>query len=171
VSSVVTLLVISGLGAALSFQVGSAGEQVTGVQTSTQFLTHWQFEGSATGATPRIVPRAWSTVVGTPTRLALRSASALVDVGRPGDSAAEWTINETAGIPASTELELHLSVTYLLGAGTRTFATTVYVETNARALLAPLTFTVYWDSGGRAAVVLQSQLVLSQVCSAVGVCP
>jgi len=165
------LVIASGLIAAVSFRVASSGEEVVGEVGPTQYLAHWQFVGSATGTTPVPTPRVWSARVAAPTRLGRVSANALIDAGLPGHVAALWTFNETVGIAASTELELAFSIHYLVGAVAHSVAITVYVETNARALAATATFSVYWDSGGAAAITYVSQLVVTQVCSAVGTCP
>jgi hypothetical protein len=169
--SLVTVAIVGGLVLAVSFQVRSSPEELGAVVSPTDFLSHWQFVGSATGTTPLPSPRHWSVNPAAPTRLGPFSASALIDAGAAGDAATVWTFNETVGIAASTEIELGFTVHYTVGGVVHTAADTVYIETSPRALRGTLTFSVYWDSGGTAAVTFGSQFVLSQVCSAVGSCP
>ncbi len=163
--------VVVGLTLAVSFHVGSSPEEVGAVVSPTEFLAHWQFVGSAASTTPTPLPRVWSATVGAPSHLGRVSASALLNAGASGDVAALWTFNATIGIAASTEIELAFSIQYVVGGVAHAVALTVYVETPARALPGTLTFSAYWDSGGTAAVTFESQLVVSQVCSAIGTCP
>ncbi|HTS32455.1 MAG TPA: hypothetical protein VMI55_00745 [Thermoplasmata archaeon] len=165
------MAVVGGLVLAASFQIRSSPEELGAVVSPTDFLTHWQFVGSAAATTPLPTPRLWSANPATPTRLGFASASALIDAGTAGHVATVWTFNETVGIAASTEIELAFTVHYTVGGVAHSVAVTVYIETSPRALRGTLTFSAYWDSGGTAAVTFGSQFVLSQVCSAVGSCP
>ncbi len=171
VLGLVALLAGVGLILGVPFRVGSSPEELGAVVSPTEFLTHWQFVGSAAGTTPLAAPRVWSASAATPTRLGRVSASALIDAGVGGDAAVVWTFNETVGMAVSTELELAFTVHYTVGGTAHTAADTVYVETSALALTGTVTFSVYWDSGGTAAVTFGSQFVLSQACAAVGTCP
>lgn len=162
---------ILGAGAAVSLQVTHSTESASGLSNHGDFLTHFQQIGSTSSTTPNPAPAVLSAAAATPTVLAGASASYLVDVGVAGHQAADFLFQETVGIALSTEVELRFQVTYVIGATTTTFAGTAYVETQAAAPGATLTFNIYWDSGQAAGVTLQSQLEVSQVCSAVGTCP
>ncbi|HLM91829.1 MAG TPA: hypothetical protein VK424_07270 [Thermoplasmata archaeon] len=170
-AGVALLVLVSGFAAAASFHVGLSPENLGAESSKTGFLTHWQFVGAARGTTPAPVPRVWSAAVATPTRLPRASGTALVRAGVTGHTAASWTFNETVGIGVSTEIVIEYTVNYVVGGIPHTAAGSVFVETQRRAPAGPLTFTVYWDSGTAAAVTIVSLLEVSQLCSAVGVCP
>ena len=170
-AALVVLLVVSGFAAAASFQIRAIPESLGAVTSSTEFLTHWQFEGVAVGATPNPPPRVWSAVVTAPTRLPRASAAALLNIGAAGHAAAAWTFNETVGMPVSTEVVVSYTVVYVVAGVTHTATGSVYIESQRAAPAGPLTFTVYWDSGHPTGVTLVSLLEVSQVCPAVGTCP
>jgi hypothetical protein len=164
-------LLIVGVGGAISFRITPSAEIVSGVQVPTQFLTHWQQVGSASGITPAPVPRLWSGTVGAPSRLPRVSSFERIDPATRGHLALVWVFNETVGVAASSELEITFHVQYLVGALSSAAAISVFVETQAAALAGPLTFSVFWDSGHAAGVTFVNQLEVVQVCSAVGTCP
>ncbi len=170
-ATVASACALVGVASAVSFHVGSSLERVGGTASTTEFLSHWQFVSTAPSTTPFPTPRVWSATVATPTRLARLSTTYLLNRGAFGDTGADWVFNETVGISASTELEVAFSVTYVVAGVTHSFTTTAYVETQARALVATLTFTVLWDSGAATALTVVSQTELTQVCSALGTCP
>jgi hypothetical protein len=156
---------------AVSFHITHSGETAGGVETSTDFLSHWQQTASELGAIPRAVPATLSVVVGTPTVLAAANTRYDVNAGTAGHAAALWVLSETVGITVKTELELKFVVHYLSGTTATTFSGTSYVETQATAIAATYTFTLYFDTGAATGITLESQFELSQVCSAVGTCP
>jgi hypothetical protein len=74
-------------------------------------------------------------------------------------------------VTTSVEIEMYFHIVYEHAATTYTSSITVYIETQRTALIAPLTFTVYWDSGYATGVTFVNQLEFAQACSAIGTCP
>jgi hypothetical protein len=146
---------------------GAAG----GVQNGSAFLSHWQQTAVVSTTTPARVPAALSTTVGAPTRLPATSTPYRVDAATAGDPAAEWVFVESTGIGLNLEIEVEYTVQYTLGAVAHTASGTVYLESQAAAPGADLTFELYWDSGSAAAIELVTESEISQACSAVGSCP
>jgi hypothetical protein len=155
--------------ASLSIQENSGG--AGGVQNPTGFLTQFQETGVLAAATPNPLPVQLSAIFGAPTVLAAASSAYLTDAGTAGDAAVAWTFSETVGIATHLEIEVELSVEYLVGAVTHTTASTVFVESQATAIGATLTFTLYWDAGAPTGITFVSESQIGQECSAVGVCP
>jgi hypothetical protein len=165
------ILLASALIGAVSFQMTLSSETVSGLQNTAQFLTHFQQVGATFTATPLPVPAVVSAAPAAPTRLPGASAGLMVNAGVAGHEAASWVFHETVGVALNTEIELRFQVGYTVGAATGNFSVAEYVETQAAAPAATLTFTLYWDSGQTTGVTILSQLELSQVCTAVGTCP
>jgi hypothetical protein len=170
VLGVALLAVAAGTGA-VALHIAESLETGQGVRTATTFLADFQVVATSLSTTPTPVPRAWSVTAGFPTHLGRVSATRMVNAGTAGDEAVEWTFNESTGLAAATEIEVELSVSYLIGAISHSFSATVYVESQARALPTPLTFEFVWDSGATTGVTPTSELALALVCSAVGTCP
>jgi hypothetical protein len=166
----VAVLAIGEVGG-VALQITHSTETLAGVEVPAQYLAHWQQVGSESGVTPAPVPRLWSGAVGAPTRLSRFATSDRIDAAVAGHLALVWVFNETVGIAAATEIEINFHVQYLVGVTTTLATITVYIETQRAALAAPLTFTVYWDSGHATGVTFVDQLEVAQVCSAVGTCP
>jgi len=167
----IALWALVAAGTAVSLEFTHSGETAAGSTNAGEFLTHFQQTGSAATTTPAPLPAVLSASAAAPTVLGGASTRYLVNAGVAGDQASDWTFTETVGIALNLEIELRFQVTYAVGAVTTTFAATAYVESQAAAPGATLTFTVYWDSGHATGVVLQSELEVSQACPAVGTCP
>jgi hypothetical protein len=167
----IAVIVGSALVAAASLRFIASPETASGEGNMGQFLAYWEQVGTAAASTPNPLPPVLSAAMAAPTVLPGASAALLVDTGVHRDVALTWTFQETVGAAPNTELELNFQVQYLLVGVPTVFSTTVYLETQAAAIGAPLTFTIYWDSGVASGVTFQSQLELSQACSAVGTCP
>jgi hypothetical protein len=163
-------LAMGGVGG-VAFQVTQLNESLSGIQAPAQFLTHWQQVGSESGQTPRFLPRAWSGVVGAPSRLPRFSAAERINPVTVGDLALVWVFNESVGIPTSTEIEITFNIQYLVGVTATAGSITVYIETQRAAPGTTLTFTVYWDSGHAAGVTFVDQIEVAQECLAIGTCP
>jgi hypothetical protein len=166
IAAVVAVGVVSA-GFVVKGNSGNAG----GEQNPTGFLTHFQQTGVFSTVTPNPIPAVLSTVVTLPTRLPAASTAYLLDAGVAGDEAAEWTFSESPGILLNQEMEISFTVQDEVGAATHTFTTAVFVESQAVALGAALTFDVYWDAAAAAGVTLVSETQIGQGCSAVGTCP
>ncbi|MCI4342609.1 MAG: hypothetical protein L3J92_00625 [Thermoplasmata archaeon] len=173
-AALVALALISltlGAAVALPLQVTHLTETLVGIRAPAQFLVHWQQVGSEAGTVPAPTPGVWSVGVGTPSRLPRFSGDFAINTVVSGDVALLWVFNETVGIATGTELEVSFHIQYSVGAVTTSVAITSYIETQRRALVGPLAFTVYWDSGYTAGVSFVNQLEVAQACTAVGVCP
>lgn len=164
------LVLTSGLVAA-SFVVHSTSGEAGGVRTPAEFLTDWQQTGVASSVTPAPVPVALSSAVGAPTRLPMAAASFALDAGVAGHSALEWTFSETVGMAVNQEVELAFVIHYAVGGVPDTVSLTLYVESQATAIAAALTFDLYWDAGAAAGVAFVSESQISQGCVALGSCP
>ncbi len=165
------LLALTGVGLGAHFQVIHSTETLAGLQAPTDFLPQWQQVGSLAGTSPAGVVRLWSGTATAPTRLPVLSSTTRINTLTAGDQALVWVFNETVGIALSTEIELRFVLQYHFGTATTSVTATAYIETQRRALGAPLSFTVYWDSGQATGVTWVNQLEVSLVCPAVGTCP
>lgn len=165
---VISIATVTG---AVSLHITGSTETANGSQDSAQFLVHWQQTGQIYGAVPAAVPTLWSGAVGTPTVLPGASSRGMINAGTAGHTALEWRFSETVGISVSTEIELDFTVHYTIGTTASTFSTTIYLETQAAAIVRTLTYTLYFDAGTTAAVDFASELEVAQVCAAVGTCP
>jgi hypothetical protein len=166
---VVALFAIGTVSAAFVIQnsTGAAG----GVQNGSAFLAHWQQTGVVSSATPVPVPAALSTVAATPTRLPNGAIPYRMDAAARGDPAVEWIFSETTGIAVNQEIEIDFDVEFTLGGATHTATGSVYLESQAAAIGAALTFDLYWDSGAATGITFVSESQISQACAAVGTCP
>ena len=156
---------------AVPLRITHANETANGSQSSAEFLVHWQQTGEMTGAIPAAVPALLSGAVGAPTVLPGANARETINPGTARHTALLWTFDETVGITTSTEIEVQFTVDYTVGTTPAKFSTTVYLETQAAAIVRTLTFTLYFDAGTAAAVEFSSGLEVAQVCTAVGTCP
>jgi len=165
------VLLIASITGAAGFKITHSTETGNGSKSSAQFLVHWEQTGQLAGAVPRRVPGLLSAAVATPTVLPGINGREMVNPGTAGHTALEWTFAEAVGIPVSTEIELQFTVHYTVAGTPTVFETTVYLETQAGAIVRALTFTVYFDAGTAAAVDFVSGFEVAQVCVAVGTCP
>jgi hypothetical protein len=168
--SLAALVALATVGA-VPFRITHSTETETGVQGPTEFLTHWGQVGSEAGTTPAPLPRLWSSTLAAPTRLPRAATSFRIDTATAGDIALVWIFNETVGIAASTELEVHFIIHYLVGTTATVATITSYIETQRLALAAPISFKVYWDSGHATGVTYESQFEVALSCPALGTCP
>jgi hypothetical protein len=146
---------------------GGAG----GVENGSLFLTHWQQTGVLSALTPNPVPPRASVVVATPTRLPGASGSLSLDPAVAGDQALEWTFTESVALPINEEVEIAFDVQYTVGAVPHTATATVFLESQAVAIGAPLTFNLYWDTGAPGGATFGAESEISQACTGVGACP
>ena len=165
------LIAVIALAAALTFRITLSTETVSGVQTPTHFLTNWQQTGSQAGNVPGFVPAILSANPAAPTRLPAGSARYMANAGVAGHIAVVWVFSETVGMAVNTEIELSFVAHYLVVATATAVSVTLYIETQAAAIGATNTYTIYYDTGVAAGITYQSQFSLSQVCTAVGTCP
>jgi hypothetical protein len=166
----VALLVGTGALAAswvVTHSTGTAG----GERNGSVFLTDWQQTGVLSSTTPNPLPALVSLAVATPTRLPAVATPYRLDAGAVGNLAVEWTFSESVGLTVNQELEVSLTVQYLVGAVTHTVGLVVFLESQAVGIAAPLTFTFYWDSGAATGVTFGSESQISLGCAAVGTCP
>jgi len=170
VLAIVAVLLAGGL-ALGSFAVRANSGRAGGEQNPATGLADFTETGVSSSATPLALPAVLSALPATPTRLAAAGTSYLLNPGTGGDEAAEWTFSERVGILANQELEISFSVEYSLGAVTHTTAFTAYLETQATAPRASVTFTIFWDAGTTTGVTLLSEAEIAQTCSGVGTCP
>jgi len=165
------VIVVATLTGAAPIRITHSTETASGSADSAIFLLHWEQTGELEGAVRTPVPALLSGTAATPTVLPAANDRYQLNPGTSGHTALEWTFQETVGVPISTEIELQFSVQYTVGTTTTTFSTTVYLETQAAAIVRTFTYTVYFDAGTAAAVNFGSGLEVAQVCSAVGSCP
>jgi hypothetical protein len=167
----IVVIAASVVAGAVSFRLTASAETAGGVETPTQFLTHWQQTASEAGTFPGFTPARLSANVLAPTRLPAGSARYSVNAGVRGDVAVLWVLTESTGMAVNTEIELSFVVHYLVGTTASAFTTTLYVETQATAIGANNIYTLYFDTGAATGISYQSQLEISQICLAVGTCP
>jgi hypothetical protein len=104
-----------------------------------------------------------------PTLLSAASGSYRIDAATAGNTSVRWEFQETTGVPGSTELELRFTDGLTRAAS----SITVYLESRAGTLGAPLTFYLYWDAGafGPTGVTVETMHVDVLVCAGIGHCP
>jgi len=171
VGAAALVIIIATLSGAAPIKITSSKETASGSRDSATFLLHWQQTGQLEGAVPARVPVLLSGTPATPTVLPGVNQREMMNPGTAGHTALEWTFEETVGIPTSTEIEIQFTVHYTVGTTTTTFSTTVYLETQAAAIVRTLTYTMYFDAGTAATVDFASGFEVAQVCTAVGTCP
>ncbi len=170
--TIVALLVIGGSWVmAASFAVTQGPTETgAGVYHGTAALTYWT-EASAGVTTQTGTPTALSTTAATPTVLAATGTSYSINAPTVNDITHYWKFTEATTAPASTEVEMQISVS----TGTVPTVTTVvvYVETQTTVPGTAQTFVLYYDLGSpaTATITLNSVTQVSQQCSAVGTCP
>lgn len=163
---------IGGFAVAGSLTINSGpSEAGNGNFESTTSLAWWTQASVGLAATPGTVPTAISSTVGTPTVLAGSSQSYMANTGTAGDVAHFFKMTENTGAPASTELEIVITVS--TGSTPSVNTIPLFVESQASPPGSALTFTIYYDLGSAssATVVLNSVQQISQQCASVGVCP
>lgn len=157
--------------AAAGFVVLHGTGSATGVQNGSVFLTDWQQTGVLPGATPNPVPLLVGLTVTAPVRLPAATTALVLDAAVAGHEALEWSFSESVGMPSNKEVEIAFSLHYDVGVAVHSVTLTAFVETQAVAITAALTFTLYWDSGATTGVSFTAEEQISQACSAVGTCP
>ena len=153
------------------FTIGASTGGAGGVHDGSSFLTDWQQNAVLSSVTPNPAPTAASTAVAAPTRLAGASGAFALDPAVAGDLSVEWTFTEATGMPPSQEIELSFGVQYVIGGVSHDVTGTVYLESQAAAIPAALTFDFYWDAGVTVGATFAIESQISQACGAVGTCP
>lgn len=151
--------------------VGNQNESASGSYTSTTNLGWFTEVSGGIGTVPSPLPTTLSTAPGSPTVLAASGQTYLVNSGAVGDIEHFAKFNESTSAPASTELELTITVSTGVSA---TFATiNVYLETQSHAPGASQVFVLAYDLGNAAttSIVLNSVEQIAQQCASVGSCP
>jgi hypothetical protein len=154
-----------------AFVIAPTSSGAGGQTNGSTFMTHWQQTEVRSGATPNPVPGAVSLAVATPTRLGGASGSLRLNAAVAAHEAVEWTFTESVGATTNQELEVAFAVEYTVGVVFHNATLTAFLESQAAAIGATLTFNIYWDSGAAAGITFVSESEISQACSAVGVCP
>jgi hypothetical protein len=166
------LAVVAGFGFAASFTVTN-GPAIAGggVYHATNSIAWWTESGAGVGIVQTPLPATLSAAVGAPTVLAGAATAYGINAVTANDAGQYWRFSEATTATVNTELELSFTVS--TGAGPTVTTVTVYVETQAAAPGAAITFTLYYDLGSPAAgtITLNSVTEIAQQCSAVGTCP
>jgi hypothetical protein len=170
--TIVALLIIGGswvMAASFAITQGPT-ETGSGVYHGTAALTYWTETASAV-ATQTGTPALLSTTVGTPTVLPAAGTSYSVNAPTVNDITHYWKFTEATTAPASTEVELQLSVS--VGVVPSVATVIVYIETQATVPGTAQTFLLYYDLGSPASgtITLNSVTQVSEQCAAVGTCP
>ena len=165
------LLLATALAAAVGLRIVPSPESFSGAKSPATYLADWTPTGTTLSTTPTPASARLSVAVGTPTRLPAAATAYLVTAGTAGDTALAWTFTEAVGIPVDLEVELAFTVHWTHAGTAEASSVAVYVETQAAAIRAPITFTLYFDAAAATGVVFASQYELSQACGAVGACP
>jgi hypothetical protein len=173
VATAFTLLaVVAGFGLAASFTV-TQGPAIAGggEYHATNSIPWWTESSAGIAIVQTPVPATLSGVVGTPTVLAGAAASYSINAATANDVGQYWKFSEATTVTVNTELELAFTVS--TGAVPAVTTVIAYVETQAAAPGAAITFTLYYDLGSPATgtITLNSVSELVQECSAVGTCP
>jgi hypothetical protein len=166
------LVLTGGWVAAASFTVTQSTTETGGGNFhGTSSLTYWTESSVGVATQPSTLPTVLSTTVGTPTVLAGTATNYGVNAPTANDLAHYWKFLEATSAPVSTELELQFTVS--TGAVPVITEVVDYVETQATAPGAAITFAVYYDLGSAASgtITLNSVTEVSQVCGSVGTCP
>jgi hypothetical protein len=170
--TIVALLVIGGSWVmAASFAVTQGPQEIgSGVYHGTAALTYWT-ESAAGVGTQTATPTVLSTTAATPTVLPAAGTNYGVNAPVINDIEHYWKFTEATTAPASTEIEMQISVS--TGAVPVVTSVIVYVETQATIPGTAQTFVLYYDLGSpaTATITLNSVTQVSEQCSAVGTCP
>ena len=173
VATAFTLLaVVAGFGLAASFTVTN-GPTINGggEYHATNSIAWWTEASAGVAIVQTPVPATLSATAATPTVLAGAAASYSVNAATANDVGQYWKFTEATTAVVNTELEIAFTVS----TGTTPTVTTAiaYVESQAAAPGAAITFTIYYDLGSpaTATITLNSVSELSQQCSAIGTCP
>jgi hypothetical protein len=172
-TTLIALLAIAGgwvMAASFSITNG-ATETGAGAYHGTALLTFWSETAAGVGGQPGALPTALSTTIGTPTVLAGAAANYAVNTPTAGDIVHYWKFAETTAAPINTEVEMQFSVS--TGAVPTVTQVTVFIETQASAPGATITYTLYYDLGAASSgtITLNSVTEVSLQCASVGNCP
>lgn len=133
-------------------------------------LNYWTQAGLDEVGTIPLGVGSLSSTVASPTTLAASATNYGVGTATGGHTFVRWNLTEAASAPHATEIE----ITFTINLQSPSVATsvTVYVETQTAGVSSPVTYALFYDSGGMTAPVLVNQVQeLSQQCSALGTCP
>jgi aryl-phospho-beta-D-glucosidase BglC (GH1 family) len=165
------LAVVAGFGIAASFTVTSGPALAgSGEYHATTSIAWWSETDVGVSVQPTALPTTASATVGSPTVL-VAGTSYGVNAAVANDVAQYWKFSEATTVSVNTELEVSFTVS--TGAGPTITTLTVYIETQAVAPGAAVTFGFYYDLGNAVTttITLNSVTEISQQCSAVGTCP
>ncbi len=166
------LVVIAGFGLAASFTIAQ-GPAINGggEYHATNSIAWWTEASAGVAIVQTPVPVELSATAATPTVLGAAAASYTINAATANDVGQYWKFTEATTATANTEIEIAFTVS--TGATPVVTTSIAYLETQAAAPGAALTFTLYYDLGSPAAgtITLNSVAELSQQCSAVGTCP
>ena len=165
------IAVVAGFGMAAFTITNGPALSGSGTYHGTAAIAWWTETDAGVGIQPAVLPATVSGVVTAPTVLAGAAANYGVNAAVANDVAQYWKFSEATTAALNTELELGFTVS--TGAGPTVTTLTVFVETQAGAPGAAITFTFYYDLGSPAGgtITLNSVTEISQLCSAVGTCP
>ncbi len=171
--TIVALLIIGGswdMAASFAITQGST-ETGSGVYHGTTALTYWTEASAGVATQPGTAPTALSVTVGTPTVLAAAATNYAVNAWTLNDIGHFWKFTEATTAPVSTEVELQIAVS--TGSPATVTNVAVYIETQATAPGAALTFTLWYDLGSpaTATITLNSVTQVSEQCTGIGACP
>jgi hypothetical protein len=173
VATAFTLLaVVAGFGLAASFTVTS-GPALNGAGEyhATNSIAWWTEASAGVAIVQTPVPATLSAAAGAPTVLAGAATSYAVNAATANDVGQYWKFTEATTAVVNTEIEIAFTVS--TGVVPTVTTQVAYIETQAAAPGAALTFTIYYDLGSAATatITLNSVSELAQQCSAIGTCP
>ncbi len=166
-AAAVAVGLVSGVALA-SITVSSLTEAARGGSITPARLAYWTQVAVWTTFIPGTVPPAVNTTVAAPTVLPATGTSYVVNSATSGHGAIQWNFTEATNAPASTEVEVTLTVTY--GSTPATQVITFFVETQAVIPGTAQTFGFFFDAGA-GATLLDTSVQSSQECAIVGACP
>lgn len=172
-ATVIALLALAGSWVmAASFAITNGNvETGGGAYHGTALLAFWSESSVGVGSQPGPLPTLLSTTIGAPTVLAGAAANYAINAPVAGDVVHFWKFAETTAAPVNTEVQIQFTVSS--GAVPVVTQVTVYIETQAVAPGATITYTLYYDLGSPVAgtITLNSVTQVGLQCSAVGTCP
>ena len=156
------------LGAATQVTQGTT-ENSQGAFVSQASQTYWLWHATILVAIPVPVPAAASTTVTAPTVLPAGGTSYTINPSTAGAESVRWQFAEQTTAPASTELEFR----FVAGLNGPSSSIRIYLETQALAPFAAVTYFLYWDAGAfpPTSLTIETMQVTVLVCTSVGHCP
>ena len=131
-------------------------------------ITFWSQSSVDPSVIPATVGGSASTVVNPATVLTAANQNYTINAATAGDPAVQWNFTEALGATLNTELQLVFVIVH--GTVPVTSVVTIYLQTQAAAPTGPYTITLYFDAGV-GALALQSELEVTNQCTALHSCP